>query len=88
MWLERAFEKSETFEMLKALNGNKASGPNGFSLAFFQSCLEVLKEDVMNFMLETSLKGDSVTFLLPLLPRKKGQRIYIFSPYQSCGRCL
>jgi hypothetical protein len=36
MWLERAFEESEVFEKVKALKGDKASSPDGFSLAFFQ----------------------------------------------------
>jgi hypothetical protein len=47
-WLERAFEESEIFEVVKTLNGDKASGLDGFSLAFFQSCWMILK-DVMNF---------------------------------------
>jgi hypothetical protein len=37
LWLERAFEESEVIEVLKALNVNMASGPDGFSLAFSQS---------------------------------------------------
>jgi hypothetical protein len=48
-WLERAFEESEIFEVVKTLNGDKASGLDGFSLAFFESCWMILKEDVMNF---------------------------------------
>jgi hypothetical protein len=34
----RAFEESEAFEVVKALNGDKALGYDGFSLAFFQTC--------------------------------------------------
>jgi hypothetical protein len=47
--LERAFEESEIFEMVKTLNGDKALGLDGFSLAFFQSSWMIVKEDVMNF---------------------------------------
>jgi len=36
MSLERAFEESEVFEVVKALKGDKASSPDSFSLAFFQ----------------------------------------------------
>jgi hypothetical protein len=36
-WLERACEESEVsevFEVVRALNGDKAPGPSGFSMAF------------------------------------------------------
>lgn len=33
-WLERACEESEIFEVVRALNGDKALGPSGFSMAF------------------------------------------------------
>jgi hypothetical protein len=46
--LERAFEESEVFEVVKVLNCDNALGPNNFSLAFLQSYWEVLKEDIMN----------------------------------------
>lgn len=34
-WLEREFEESDVFEVVQTLSGDKASGPNGFSLGFF-----------------------------------------------------
>jgi len=34
-WLERDFEESEVFEVVKNLNGDKASRHDGFSLGFF-----------------------------------------------------
>jgi hypothetical protein len=39
MWMERAFEESEVFEVVKALNKDKAPGPDSFSLAFFHVLL-------------------------------------------------
>jgi hypothetical protein len=36
-WLERAFEE-EVRKVVLTMNGDKASGPNGFSMAFFQAC--------------------------------------------------
>jgi hypothetical protein len=33
LWMERAFEKSGIFEIVKALNGYKVPGQKGFSLA-------------------------------------------------------
>jgi hypothetical protein len=29
------------------MNGDKALGPDGFSMAFFQKCWRVLKKDIM-----------------------------------------
>jgi hypothetical protein len=36
-WLERAFEKREFWEVVKAINSDKATGPNGYTMAFFQA---------------------------------------------------
>ena len=37
-WLERRFEKEEVLRVVKELEGDKAPGPNGFSLAFYHHC--------------------------------------------------
>jgi len=37
-WLERAFKEGEVFEVVKALNSDKALGSDSFSMAFFQAC--------------------------------------------------
>jgi hypothetical protein len=50
IWLERTFEEDEVFEVVKALNGEKALGPNGFTMAFFQTCWDVLKVDIMSYL--------------------------------------
>jgi len=34
-WLEREFEEQEVWEVVQNLNGDKASGPDGFTMAFF-----------------------------------------------------
>ena len=39
-WLETDFEEEEVRKAVSKMNGNKASGPNGFSMAFFQTCWE------------------------------------------------
>jgi hypothetical protein len=56
-WLERAFEESEVFEVVKALNSDKALGPDGYSMAFFQACWDVLKEDIMNVFHDFHTRG-------------------------------
>jgi hypothetical protein len=43
---------------VKALNGDKAPSPDGFSLAFFQTYWEVLKEDFMNVFHEFHARGE------------------------------
>ena len=44
-WLERAFEEDEVRKVAMKMNGNKASGPEGFSMAFFQVCWDVVRVD-------------------------------------------
>jgi hypothetical protein len=75
-WLEREFEESEVYEVVRNLNGDKALGPDGFSLAFFQKCWEVLKEDIMVVFKEFHGRGHfeksiNATFI-SLIPKKVG----------------
>ena len=44
-------------EVVKAMNGDKASGPDGYSLAFFQVFWVVLKEDIMKVFHEFHVSG-------------------------------
>ena len=37
-FLDKVFTEDEVFEAVKNMNGDKASGPDRFSLAFFQFC--------------------------------------------------
>lgn len=45
--MEREFEEGEILEIVKALNSDKPLGLDGYSMAFFQACWDVLKEDIM-----------------------------------------
>ena len=36
--LERPFEETEIYEVIKEFNGDKSPGLNGFPMAFFQAC--------------------------------------------------
>ena len=47
--LERAFSKVEFIQILKEMEGDKASGPDGFTMAFFHKCWSVVEKDVMAF---------------------------------------
>ena len=46
-WLERPFEETEIFKVIREFNGDKSPGPDGFSMAFFQACWGILKSDIM-----------------------------------------
>jgi hypothetical protein len=45
--LEAPFQEKEVKDVIFGMDGNKALGPDGFSLAFFQVCWEVLKKGIM-----------------------------------------
>jgi hypothetical protein len=44
--------KGEAFEVMKDMNGDKAPSLDGFPMAFFQSCWDVLTIKVMEVFLE------------------------------------
>jgi len=43
--------------VMKALNCEKALGPNGFTMGFFQVCWEVLKVNIMNVFHDFHARG-------------------------------
>ena len=47
LWLDRPFDKEEVYGVINGFNGDKAPDPNGFPMAFFQSCWSVLKKETM-----------------------------------------
>ena len=46
-WLERRFEKEEILQVVKELEGDKAPGPDDFSMAFYHHCWRVVENDVL-----------------------------------------
>ena len=72
--LKRKFEKEKIFHVIQEANGDKAPGPDGFTMAFFQQCWRVVEADVLAvfdefhefFSFEKSLNA---TFLA-LIPKK------------------
>ena len=73
-WLERVFEEDEVFSAINSTNGDKAFGPDGFTIAFFQKCWEVIKKDVMRFLHEFHMEGSFEKSLnasfIALVPKK------------------
>jgi hypothetical protein len=45
--LEFPFRENEVLEVVKGMNHEMAPGPDGFSIAFFQDCWDVIKKDIM-----------------------------------------
>ncbi|RVX02344.1 hypothetical protein CK203_028355 [Vitis vinifera] len=74
--LELPFYESEIHAALMEMNGDKALGSNGFTVAFWQSCWEFVKEEVLDMFKEfyeqnSFIKSLNNTFLV-LLPKKGG----------------
>ena len=40
-WLERSFEKDEILSVVRDMDGDKAPGPDGFSIVFFSLMLKI-----------------------------------------------
>lgn len=53
--LERPFEKAEVLQVVSGMCKDKALGLDGFSLAFFQECWNIVKDDVMRVVHEFHL---------------------------------
>lgn len=90
-WMERPFDEAEVSRVVRTFNGGKALGPDGFSLAFFQSCWEVVKGDVLAMFNEFAQQGKFVRSInatyIVLIPKKVGAvELKGLSSYKPCGR--
>ena len=88
--LEFPFSKDEVHSALMDMNGDKASSPDGFTMAFWQCCWEFVKEEVLEMFKEfheqnSFLKSLNNTFLV-LLPKKGGaEELGGFRPISLLG---
>jgi hypothetical protein len=41
-WLERPFEEDEITTVVRSMNGDKSPGPDGFPMAFYHACWQVI----------------------------------------------
>jgi hypothetical protein len=74
--LELPFEKREVLEVVKSMNRDKAPGPDGFPLAFFQDCWDVIKSDMMGLFTDFHahnkfVKSLNASFIV-LIPKSPG----------------
>ncbi|XP_077212805.1 uncharacterized protein LOC143847904 [Tasmannia lanceolata] len=88
--LEIPFSEEEIRIALFSLAQDKAPGPDGFCLAFFQTCWETVKSDLVRFFLEFFEgalldKGTGATFLV-LIPKVDGaSKVSDFCPISLVG---
>jgi hypothetical protein len=57
IWMEREFEEDEIRAIIQNFKGDKALGPDGFTMAFFQKCWEILKTDIIAVLKEFQTSG-------------------------------
>ena len=73
--IEAHFLEKEVKDVIFGME-NKAPGPDGFSLAFFQACWEVLKKDIMivfsNFHAPSKFEKSLNSTFISLIPKVSG----------------
>ena len=88
--LEIPFSKEEVFAALSDLGKDKALGPDGFTMAFWSFCWDVVKVELMGFFRDFHERGRFVkslnaTFLV-LVPKKGGaEDLKDFRPISLVG---
>jgi hypothetical protein len=74
--LEAPFLEKEVKDVIYGMDGNKAPGPDGFSMAFFQACWEVLKNDIMavfsDFHARSKFEKSLNSTFISLIPKAPG----------------
>ena len=65
---------AEIFDVIQNFNGDKAPGPDGFPMAFFQACWGILKTDLMvvfhHFFAKGQFKKSLNATFITLIPKK------------------
>ena len=88
--LDSWFEKEEILQVVKDLQSDKSTRPDGFTMAFFQKCWRVIEHDIMGFFDEFFEKGTfayslNATFVT-LIPKKQNAlNIWDFCPISLIG---
>ena len=90
LWVDRPFEEDEVFGVVSGFNGDKSPGPDGFSMAFSQSCRSILKSDIMdvlhNFHEQAMFERSLNVSFLALIPKKSdAMEVKDFHPINLVG---
>jgi hypothetical protein len=74
--LESLFEEVEFFKVVKGMNIDKAPRSNGFFMALFQACGDVLKADILGafheFHTSSNFEKSLNATFIALIPKKSG----------------
>lgn len=89
-WVELLFDEEEVKKVAWSIEDDKASGFDGFTMAFFKQCWDVVKMDIMdtmnNFHEEVFLDlGSNVTFISLIPKAQDACRISKFRPISLVG---
>ena len=89
-WLERRFENEEILRVVKELEGDKAPGPDGFSMAFYHHCWGIVERDVLavfeEFYQHSKFEKSLNATFIALIPKKNGaSNIRDFRPISLVG---
>lgn len=90
MFLEAAFTEEEVCGAIWACASDKSLDPDGFTFAFFKSCWETIKKDVMAVVEDFHSNGKLVrglnTSFVVLIPKKDGSNKFEeFKPISLVG---
>ena len=70
--MRKRCDEEEVFGVISDFKGDKALGPDGFSMAFFQSCWCILKAEIMavfqNFHTQAVFEKNLNASFLALIP--------------------
>jgi hypothetical protein len=74
--LEGSFSEDEVVTALNQMSGEKAPGPDGYTIAFYKHCWDIVKIDVLNSLQEFHehecfKRSLNATFVV-LIPKKPG----------------
>ena len=89
-WLEWKFEREEILQVVSDLEGDKAPGPDGFTMAFYQHCWRVVGEDVLavfdEFFHHCKFEKSLNATFIALIPKKNlASDIRDFRPISLVG---
>uniref|UniRef100_A0A2N9I574 Reverse transcriptase domain-containing protein n=1 Tax=Fagus sylvatica TaxID=28930 RepID=A0A2N9I574_FAGSY len=74
--LEGPFSEEEVVTALNQMNGEKAPGPDGYTIAFYKHCWDIVKLEVLNSLQEfhehESIKRNLNATFVALIPKKPG----------------
>lgn len=89
VWLEHAFEENEVKRVAWSIEDDRAPGLDGFFMAFFKCCWDVVKGDAMdivtNFHEAFFDLGSNATFIYLILKSKHANRISDFRSISFVG---